>query len=67
MKNLTSLLSEVVDWKLLGTCLGIKHYKLVEVDRNNMGNIQLCKLGMLDVWLRIDLEADRVVHVTLPS
>ncbi len=57
MKNLTSALVDVVDWKILGVNLGVKHFRLAEIERNHMGNSAYCKLSMLDAWQRSDLEA----------
>lgn len=57
MRNLANALAEVIQWYELGIALGIKPFKLEEIRRNRMGEVQLCKLNLLDYWLRSDLDA----------
>ena len=57
MRNLTNQLIEVVKWYPLGVALGIPAYKLDAIEQNQRGDVGRCKMGMLDVWLRSDLEA----------
>ena len=57
LRNLASELQEVVDWYRVGLSLGIKSYQLEEIRINRMGDAMHCKLNMLDLWLRGDVEA----------
>lgn len=57
LRNLANELKEVVEWYQLGISLGIKSYRLDEIRMNRMGDVQHCKLSMLDVWLRGDIYA----------
>ena len=57
MRNLTNQLVEVVRWYELGVALGIPAYKLDSINQNHRGDVSRCKMGMLDIWLRSDLEA----------
>ena len=57
LRNLASELQEVVDWYRVGLSLGIKSYQLEEIRINRMGDAMHCKLNMLDLWLRGDVDA----------
>ena len=57
MKNLSNVLVEVLEWQGLGVKLDIKRYKLEEINRNNHGNVPLCKMALIDLWLRGDIKA----------
>ena len=57
LRNLASELQEVVDWYRVGLNLGIKSYQLEEIRINRMGDAMHCKLNMLDLWLRGDVDA----------
>ena len=57
MRNLTNQLVEVVRWYELGVALGIPAHKLDSTDQNYRGDSNRCKMGMLDIWLRTDLNA----------
>lgn len=57
MKNLLNVLVELVRWEDLGAHLGLKHYKLTEIDRNKRGDVGQCKLALVDMWLRTDVNA----------
>lgn len=57
MKNLLNVLVELVRWEDLGAHLGLKHYKLTEIERNKRGDVGQCKLALVDMWLRTDVNA----------
>ena len=57
VRNISNILVEVVNWYQFGIALGMKSYKLEEIRHNRMGDVQLSKLSMFDIWLRSDLKA----------
>ena len=65
MKNLSNILVEVVNWYQLGINLNIKGYKLEEIRRNKHGDIAMCKMALIDLWLRSDIKAswEKLVEV----
>jgi hypothetical protein len=56
MKNLTRALQELVEWHPVGVALEIPHHKLDAI-RISQHSIPLCKIALIDVWLRTDLAA----------
>ena len=57
VRNITNLLVDVEDWESVGLELGISETKLSEIRYNRANNANLCKISMVDTWLRIDPEA----------
>lgn len=58
MKNITNVLVEVGQWEQLGINLGIKQYKLNEIERSKRGDVPLCKIALIDLWQRTDIHAN---------
>ena len=54
---MSNILVEVDKWETLGINLGLKKYKLKEIDRSKLGDIALCRLDLIDLWLRSDIYA----------
>ena len=57
MKNLTNALVPVFNWNQLGLNLGLPNYKLEEIRRSKMNDANLCRIALLDLWLRTDVDA----------
>ena len=54
LKNITSALKPVVEWKTLGVQLDISGTKIKEIDVNNRGQVAECKHDMVQFWLESD-------------
>ncbi len=65
IKNLSNILVEVVNWDTLGINLNIKSYKVEEIRRNKNGDVTMCKMALIDHWLRSDVKAswEKLVEV----
>lgn len=57
MRVLVNELVKVIEWERLGLSLGIKKHKLQEIKTYRSNNGSLCKLDLLDLWLRSDVHA----------
>ena len=49
---LVTALSTVYQWFLLGIHLGLSYPDLKVIDGNQRGQIQMCKIDMLAMWLK---------------
>ncbi|KAL5488512.1 hypothetical protein EMCRGX_G017454 [Ephydatia muelleri] len=54
LKNITSALKPVVEWKKLAVQLDISGTKIKEIDVNNRGQMAECKHDMVQFWLESD-------------
>jgi len=50
-------LKEVSEWESLGAFLGVKKYKLNDIQVERRGKLSLCKMDLFDQWLRSDVNA----------
>jgi hypothetical protein len=57
VKNLSNVLVEVMEWDQLGINLDLKPFKLKEIGKNKPGDIAGCRLALIDLWLRSDINA----------
>ena len=48
-------IKDMVDWKLLGTQLGVMAPKMQEIDVNNGGRIAGCRWDLMQFWLESDV------------
>ena len=53
-KNILRILKKVVDWKSLGTELGIDLSKINEIKDNNREQVSECKRALIQFWLDSD-------------
>ena len=44
-------------WEEIGTELNIPPAAINNIERNKRGNVNMCTLGLIDHWLRTDIEA----------
>ena len=49
---LLTALSTVYQWFLLGIHLGVSYSKLKVIEGNQRGQIEMCKMDMLAMWLQ---------------
>ena len=49
---LVAALSSVHQWFLLGIHLGLSHSTLKTIQQNERGQVEMCRIEMLDVWLK---------------
>ena len=54
MKNITSALKPIVEWKKLGVQLDISGTKIKVIDVNNRGQVEECIIAMVEFWLESD-------------
>ena len=45
-------LSIVYQWFLLGIHLGLSHSTLKTIEENQRGQVERCRIDMLDMWLK---------------
>lgn len=57
MKNLSNILIEVENWYQLGVNLELKTFKLTEIRHNRGLNLVSCRIALIDLWLRCDVNA----------
>ena len=59
---LVTALSTVYQWFPLGIHLGLSHPTLKTIEENQRGQVERCKIDMLDMWLK-GSEENRSKHV----
>ena len=57
IKILISDLKEVTEWFRLGIFLGLKSHDLKKIESKHHGDIERCKLEMLEFWKKNDQKA----------
>ena len=57
IKVLKSDLIDVIDWFDLGISLGLKPHNLKKIESQYRGNIERCKIEMLEFWKKKDKKA----------
>ena len=56
LPSLMTALVSVIDWFTLGVYLGVKLHILKGIKMQHRDDISLCKVGMLEAWLRSSKE-----------
>ena len=56
-KNILNAIKDVVNWKSLGTQLGIEASKIKEIDANNRGQVESCRWDLITSWLQSDVSS----------
>ena len=55
---------DLVEWKRLGLQLGLLHSTLEKIEKQQLGNIDDCKMKMFSAWLQ---QQDKVPQKGIPS